>query len=76
MTLNQLGLKLNEMYCNAKKGEAVAMIHLFGITYASEINKSKLTKKEIILKAGIPTSYITELSKGIKLSKFVIPKSD
>ena len=28
MTLNELGLKLREMYENAPKGDAVAMIHL------------------------------------------------
>ena len=29
MTLNELGTKLSEMYNNAPKGDAVAMIHLF-----------------------------------------------
>ena len=37
MTINQLGKKLEDMYCNAQKGNAVAMIHVFGITYAKEI---------------------------------------
>jgi hypothetical protein len=37
MTLNELAIKLNEMYNNAPKGDSVAMIHLFGIIYAIEI---------------------------------------
>lgn len=31
MTLKELGEKLGEMYHNASAGDAVAMIHLFGI---------------------------------------------
>lgn len=37
MTINQLGVALSDMYHNAPKGEAVAMIHLFGIKYAEEL---------------------------------------
>ena len=40
MTLSELGKKLSEMYNNAPEGDAVAMIHLFGIKYAKEIKKS------------------------------------
>ncbi len=29
ITLKELGLKLKDMYYNAKKGESVAMIHLY-----------------------------------------------
>ncbi len=52
-------------------GEAVAMIHLFEIKYASEILSSGESKKAIAKEAGIPDSYATEISKGVKLSKFV-----
>ena len=44
MTLQELGQKLNEMYFNSEDGEAVAMIHLFGIKYASEIIRSGESK--------------------------------
>ena len=45
MTLSELGKKLSKMYNNAPKGDAVAMIHLFGIKYANEINQSNYSKK-------------------------------
>jgi hypothetical protein len=75
MTLNELGTKLSEMYNNAPKGDAVAMIHLFGIKYANEIKDSKYSKKDIITQSGISASYLTELTKGVKLAEYVIPKN-
>lgn len=75
MTLNELGAKLSEMYNNAPKGNAVAMIHLFGIKFADEINKSNYSKKDIIEQSGISTSYLTELTKGVKLAEYVVPKN-
>jgi len=75
MTLNELGTKLSEMYNDAPKGNAVAMIHLFGIKYANEIKESEYSKKDIIKQSGISTSYLTELTKGVKLADYVIPKS-
>ena len=52
-------------------GEQVAHIHLFGVKYGELITKNHLSIKEIIAEAGIKTSYHSELSKGIKLSKYV-----
>ena len=75
MTLNELAGKLSEMYNNAPKGDAVAMIHLFGIRYASEIKESEYSKKDIIKQSGISTSYLTELTKGVKLAEYVKPKN-
>jgi 5-methylcytosine-specific restriction protein B len=71
MTLKELGDKLNEMYSNAPNGDSVAMIHLFGIKYANEILLSRFSKKDIAIAASIPESYGTEISKGVKLSKYV-----
>jgi hypothetical protein len=73
MTTKELGRELREMYLNAPKGDAVAMIHLFGIIYADEISNFDNAKKEIIIESGISESYITELSKGVKLAKYVNP---
>lgn len=69
MTLNDLAYKLRDMYENAPKGEKVAMIHLFGIRYANEIEKYNI--KDIIQIAKICESYKTEIKKGIVLSRFV-----
>ena len=52
----------------------MAMIHLFGIKYADEINQSKISNKDIALKANIPESYKAEISKGVKLAKYVKEK--
>lgn len=71
MELKELGDKLNEMYSNAPSGDKVAMIHLFGIKYASEISQSHYSNKDIARKASIPESYGTEISKGVKLAKYV-----
>lgn len=74
MSIKELGGKLREMYTNASKGEAVAMIHLFGIKYATEINNCKYSKKDIIKASGISESYLTELTKGVKLAEYVVPR--
>jgi len=74
MTLQELGKILHEMYFESEDGEAVAMIHLFGVKYASEIIESGASKKDISKAAGLRESYGTEISKGVKLSKYVHAK--
>ena len=74
MELHKLSSILNDMYLNSADGEAVAMIHLFAIKYAVEIKQSGESMKAIAKAGGISESYGTEISKGVKLSKFVIPK--
>ncbi|HFD32814.1 MAG TPA: hypothetical protein ENJ28_08940 [Gammaproteobacteria bacterium] len=74
MTLQELGKLLHDMYFDSKDGEAVAMIHLFGIKYAEEINKLGASKRDIANAAGIRESYGTEISKGVKLSRYVYAK--
>ena len=76
MTLNELADELNEMYSTSPKGDSVVMIHLFGIKYGDVIEKHGYSKKDSSKLSGISTSYHTELSKGIKLAKFVKPKND
>lgn len=71
MLINDLGIELKRMYENAPSGEAVVHIHLFGIIYGQEIKNEEYNPREIIKISGIKESYITELSKGIKLSRFV-----
>lgn len=74
MNLQDLGSTLHKMYFGSADGETVAMIHLFGIKYAQHIRESRESMKAIAKAAGIPESYGTEISKGVKLSKFVTPK--
>jgi hypothetical protein len=72
--LNQLSKKLSDMYHNAPNGESVAMIHLFGIMFAEDIQSNNLAVREIIKHSVLSDSYATELSKGIKLARYVKPK--
>jgi len=74
MTLQELGKILHDMYSDSEDGEAVAMIHLFGVKYADEINDLGVSKRELAEAAGIGESYATEISKGVKLSKYVCVK--
>lgn len=70
-TAIELGERLGSMYHGAERGDAVVMIHLFGILYAEQIKGSKAAVKEIVAAAGISESYVIEVHKGIKLAKFV-----
>lgn len=75
MTVEELGAILNDMYSNSLDGEAVAMIHLFGIKHGGEIISEGYTASEIVRAAQINPSYSTEISKGVKLSKYVDVKN-
>lgn len=70
-----LANKLRNMYDNAKRNEAVCQMNLFGIMYAKDIQESGYSLKHIVQLSGIRTGYLTEISKGIKLSKYVVPKN-
>jgi len=74
MTLHELGKILHDMYFNSEEGETVAMIHLFGVKYAKEIHDLNESKKAIAKAARIRESYGTEISKGVKLSRYVVAK--
>ena len=70
MTAHELAACLKEMYENSSN-EKTTMIHLFGIMYSKEIKECESTAKEILKLANMPESYQTEISKGIRLSKYV-----
>ena len=73
MNIHEAARILRDMYDQAPYGEQVAMIHLFGIIYADHI--SHIPRGDLIREAGMRTSYHTEVSKGIKLAKYVELKS-
>lgn len=75
MTLNELRSTLVKLYEEAPKGDAVAMIDPFGIGFAKEIKASVFSSKDIIRQSEISTSYLTELTKGVKLAEYVVPKN-
>ncbi|KHL95883.1 hypothetical protein QW71_09755 [Paenibacillus sp. IHB B 3415] len=74
MNVQELGRILSEMYRMAPHGKQVAKIHLFGVRYADVIQKNHYSVKDIVTASGIKISYATEVSKGIKLSEYVVPK--
>ena len=53
------------------KGQMVAMIHLFGIKYAAEIDVCGATPTELCRMAGLREAYGTEVAKGRRLASFV-----
>lgn len=69
MTEYILGNVLKEMYETAQAKEQTLNIRLFGIHYAGLLGQ--FSKTEILKVAGLSDSYKTEISKGIKLAKYV-----
>lgn len=76
MTDSLLGHVLKSFYDSAPKGDKVASIHVFSIYYADMITDGNKQVNEIIKYSGLPESYHTEVSKGIKLSKYVLLTED
>eukprot|EP00494_Astrolonche_serrata_P025662 UN25923 len=71
-----LANKLSEMYHGAKKGEKIAMIVLFGVIFSNQIKKCDISPAQITKMANISRGYGTEINKGMKLSKYLFPKTD
>ncbi len=59
------------MYDDPVDGKAVS-VDLFGIRYATELDGMSL--KEVVISAGLPETYQTEIRKGINLARYVIEK--
>ena len=76
MTLRDLASELSYMYNSAPKGDKTTMIHLFAIKYATELDELEDSNmKDLLEIANMPVSYVTEINKGRRLSKYVIPKT-
>lgn len=69
--LNALGKTLKDNYENARTGETVASIFLFGIKHGKLIKMKNYSTSEIIKISEIHESYFAELNKGIKLSEYL-----
>ncbi len=76
MTLQHLAAELAELYDSAPRGDKTTMIHLFAIKYAKELdNLEDSNMNDLLVAANMPASYVTELNKGRRLSKYVVPKA-
>lgn len=71
-SVEALGKILADMYANAPKKEQVTMVHLFGVKYSDDIQRVGI--REVIEQAGIHSTYRTELTKAVKLAKYVAAK--
>lgn len=75
MRPEELGCTLRKMYDDAPKDEKTTMVHLFGIRYANEIHDCGGSVNEIIRLSGLYKSYRTEVQKGVKLARYVVPRA-
>ena len=62
---------LREFYDKAKRKQTILMIDLFGIEYGNTIRKNDFSIKRIVQLSEIGDSYITEVTKAVKLSEYV-----
>lgn len=76
MTKKELIDNLNKMYLNAPEKDNTTMIRLFGIKYAKEILESQIPATEIASESVVNDSYHAEISKGIRLAKYVDLKKE
>ena len=72
MTSEELSRIFRERYHSAAHRQVATSIHLFGIEYADALQGHSI--KEICTMADVPVSYATEVYKGMKLAKFVVPQ--
>lgn len=73
--IDKLANKLKSMY-DSSNTEKSAMVHLFGIIHADEIARYGISAAALVCAADLPDGYNSELSKGIKLSKYVQLKDE
>jgi len=69
MSLDDAARALADLYQAAPKGGQVTQIHLFGIQYADD--RRGLSCAEIVDRARLPKSYVTEINRERKLARYV-----
>lgn len=76
MEKSELIEKLNKMYLNAPDNDSTTMIRLFGIIYSDVILENKIPVTEIANESIVKNSYHAEISKGVRLAKYVNVKEE
>ncbi len=74
MMEEELARILREKYDSAKCKEISLQVHLFGIEYGEVIKEKGYKVSKIVEMAGLEKGYIPEVSKGVKLSSYVVPR--
>ncbi len=72
MNEKALANELKKRYKKAARNQTILMIDLFGIEYGELIRTENYSIKQIVQLSGIGESYITEVTKAVKLSKYVV----
>ena len=72
MMEEELARILREKYDSAKCKEISLQVHLFGIEYGEVIKEKGYKVSKIVEMAGLEKGYIPEVSKGVKLSSYVV----
>ena len=74
MTPQELANILSQMYHNAPDNEITTAVHLFGIRYADEIHQCGVPVTQLVGLSSIPASYEVEVSKGVRLARYVVER--
>ena len=74
MTLQELAAELRRRYDSAARNQVILEIDLFGIDHGEEIRKQGYLIRDIVNESGISQSYVTEVTKGVNLSRYVVRK--
>lgn len=72
MTTEELTRALRDAVLGAEEGNKVVAIHLFGVRYAEALDGRNLI--ELVDRAGLGKSWVTEIRKGVRLAEFVTLK--
>lgn len=72
MMEEELARILREKYDSAKCKEISLQVHLFGIEYGEVIKEKGYKVSKMVEMAGLEKGYISEVSKGVKLSSYVV----
>ena len=77
MTPQQLADTLSGMHGEATYDQKTTMIRLFGILYADEIRDCGEPVTKIVARSSLRnTTYDNEISKGVKLARYVTVRPD
>lgn len=71
MDEKELAYILETYYDRAKRNQTILQVDLFGIKFGPIIRANALSIKKIVQLSGIGASYITEVTKAVKLSEYV-----
>jgi len=71
MNEKELADILESYYDRARRNQTILQVDLFGIKFGPIIQENGLSIKKIVQLSGIGNSYITEVTKAVKLSEYV-----